>query len=1224
VGELFLFPDLTSKKTDTTATLDGASLDSQAREDALDVGRSWIVEAPAGSGKTGLLIQRYLKLLGQDNVTEPEQVLAITFTKKATQEIRERIVEELEAAAQGARLKREAKFERTTRDLAEKVLRRDEALSWKLLDNPRRLRVQTIDSVCAEIARSLPVLSGSGGGLAPVEDAAQLYREAARRTLMQLGGNDAVLHESLTKLLLHRDGSLSDCERLIAEMLQRREQWAEFVPLRGEELTEEYLDGVVRPRLEKALEIAICAALTRLDQAMPAKILRDLAEIARSMSINAGSRNAGADEEHSPIAICADRIDLPSGNADDLAHWRALIHLLVTPSKRTWRKVLGEKTLGFPLPKYEKERLKEIIDALRHDDYLQAVIASVDILPPAKYPQEQWEQAKALFRVLRRALAELQVVFAERGECDFTELTLLAKHALDAGGASEMTAVTGMRLEHLLVDEMQDTSTSHYEVIQLLTQGWDGASQTVFLVGDPKQSIYMFRQARVELFLRTMETKRLGELPLGCLRLTANFRSQGALVEAFNEEFELLFPKGGSGANDGEVAFVKAVAVRATAEHGNEAEAIRWHTNALPVRLNPEEKQRTIRQQRRQDAATVREVVEQWRATPLPEGRTTPWRIAVLVRNRNHLADIVSELKGGEARAAIPYRAVDIEELGERQEVLDLLALTRALRHPADRVAWLAVLRAPWCGMTLSDLHVLTGADDPEWRERTLWEALKERGEFLSADGVARLERVWRVMEAAEQQRGRLSTAAWVERTWRTLGGDAYLMAEEMENARRYLQLLDAMEEESGQVDLTQLEQRMKRLYAESPVRPDAVELVTIHKAKGLEWDVVLVPGLERLTQGDAPSLLTWEEMDASANDAAHVMLAPIEGKGEESRELNAWLKGMQRARKAAERRRLFYVACTRAREALHLFAAPDTKKDGEISRKSGSLLEAAWPAAKSHFADAVSVPENAAKMFVRSLFPAAQEDQFVGELAAGADEQAQPAMLQRLPLAFVPERRFAVEQRLSYGAAAIAPVHFERPEGSFQARAFGNAVHAFAEMLTKRLAHGTGVDGLLGEVAGWTPRIAAVLRGDGLAPAVVDRLAARVKVALENMLKDADGVWVISPHEDAMSEFALTSWAETRSSVRLDRVFLAGQRPLEAGNDCLWIIDYKTATHGREGVEEFLAEERLKYGPQMEAYARMMQDRVETGKLRVGLYYPLLPRLVWWEPGITLADAGD
>jgi hypothetical protein len=262
--------------------------------------------------------------------------------------------------------------------------------------------------------------------------------------------------------------------------------------------------------------------------------------------------------------------------------------------------------------------------------------------------------------------------------------------------------------------------------------------------------------------------------------------------------------------------------------------------------------------------------------------------------------------------------------------------------------------------------------------------------------------------------------------------------------------------------------------------------------------------------------------------------------------------------------------------------------------------------------------------MFVRSLFPTVQEDHFIGDLAAGADEQAQPAMLQRLPLGFEPEQRFAAERRLSYGNVVIAPAHFERPEGSFEARAFGNAVHAFAEMLTKRLANGTTVDALLREGAGWTPRIAAVLRGKGLTPAVVDRLVARVKTALGNMLKDAEGLWVLSPHEDAMSELALTSWDVRRSSVRLDRVFLAGQRPLDAGNDCLWIIDYKTPMHGREGVEDFLAEERMKYGAQMDAYARIMQDRVAAGKLRVGLYYPMLPRLVWWKPEMKPAGADD
>jgi ATP-dependent exoDNAse (exonuclease V) beta subunit len=787
-----------------------------------------------------------------------------------------------------------------------------------------------------------------------------------------------------------------------------------------------------------------------------------------------------------------------------------------------------------------------------------------------------------------------------------------------------MTAAMGMRLEHLLVDEMQDTSTSHYEVIQLLTQGWDGSSQTVFLVGDPKQSIYMFRQARVELFLQTMETARLGDLPLGTLRLTANFRSQGALVDTFNEDFRLLFPKHAGGAGD--VEFVEAAAVRPATELGPQGDPVRWHATALPAGLNTVEKQQTIRQQRRRDAAAMRSVLEQWRATPLPADRTAPWRLAVLVRNRKHLAEIVSEFKGGEGRAAIPYRAVDIEELGERQEVLDLFALTRALLHPADRVAWLVVLRAPWCGMSLADLHVLTGADDATWRERNLWEAIIQRGEFLSADGVARLERLWPVMEAAEQHRERLSIAEWVERTWRTLGGNTYLTTDELGNATRYLQLLDAMEKESGRVDLKQLGQRMKKLYAETPVRTDAVELVTIHKAKGLEWDVVMVPGLERLGGADTRRLLTWEEMDSSDESAAHVVLAPIEGKGQDSQKLNDWLKKIQKGREASERKRLFYVVCTRAREAVHLFAAPETKKDGGVTRKTGSLLQAAWDVAARHFVPPPPAAARVAKMLVMSLIPAAdlEEDQDVIELAAAADDEGLSAMLQRLPLGFEPTYRFAAGRRLSYGDAALAPSHFERPEGSFEARAFGNAVHAFVEILTKRMAGGDSVEALQREVAGWTARIAAVLRADGLAPVIVDKLVARVKTALGSMLRDAEGLWAISPHEDATSELALTSWDERRSSVRLDRMFLAGQKPLDVGRDYLWIIDYKTATHGREGIEEFLAEERVKYRAQMETYARMMRDRAMAGKLRVGLYYPMLARLVWWEPQMSAVDAAD
>ena len=531
--------------------------DWEAREQALDVRQSWIVEAPAGSGKTGLLIQRYLKLLAEESVERPEQVLAITFTVKATAEIRERVMGHLESAARREALKRDSEMERETRALAEAVLQRDRALGWGLLDDPRRLRVRTIDSVCAEIARSLPVLSGGASGWAPVNEASPLYREAARRTLMLLGGDDAELNDALRTVLLHRDGNLGDCERLLAEMLQLRDQWGEIVPRGQEYLDDAYLDGTVLPWLESTLERAVCAGLTEFAGVMPENFLREVASLATAL---AGNVPHGRDR--SPVAVCAGRVGIPGTDAAALEQWRALIHLMVTPSSGLWRRGFAKNTMGFEMTAAEKASLRALLEQVAGRDDLLRAIERVNRLPPARYPQEQWVVAKALFRVLSRGLVELQLVFAERGECDFAELALLAKGALRReGGVEALVLAAGFELRHLLVDEMQDTSTGQYELVELLTQGWDGRSQTVFLVGDPKQSIYLFRQARVERFVRTMQTGRLGELPVGCLRLTANFRSQRELVEEFNGDFSLLFPREVDAASPEEVPYAPAVAV---------------------------------------------------------------------------------------------------------------------------------------------------------------------------------------------------------------------------------------------------------------------------------------------------------------------------------------------------------------------------------------------------------------------------------------------------------------------------------------------------------------------------------------------------------------------------------------------------------------------------------------------------------------------------------------
>jgi ATP-dependent exoDNAse (exonuclease V) beta subunit len=1177
--------------------------DAGARASALDIQHSWIVEAPAGSGKTGLLIQRFLKLLATESVTAPGQVLAITFTDKAAQELRERVQHQLEAA-----LRQDlpsSPFEQQTRTLAEAVLVRDRLLGWQLLEDPRQLNLRTIDSVCAEIARALPVLSG-GGRLKPVKDALSLYQAAARSTLLQLGGNNTALNDALRTVLLHRDGNLADYENLIAEMLEWRDQWGELIPLAQQELDDHYLDHVIRPRLEQAIERVICSALTRLSASIPTDALHDLAILAAELGYAPGYQNGD-----SPIAICAGLNHPPGTTAEHLPHWKALIHLLTTASN-TWRKESGinKRTIQFDYNRKHPthQQLASILQQLQQRPDLLEAFATIKSLPPATYPDDQWLVAKALFRLLRHSLAELKLLFAERGECDFSEIALLARQVLRRDGAAEgLSNALGMTLQHLLIDEMQDTSTGQYELIQLLSQGWDGQSQTVFLVGDPKQSIYLFRQARVERFLRTMQTGQLGDLTLGRLRLTANFRSQRNLVDQFNLDFARIFAAPTESEPSDDVPFVPASALRSPSP----GSSVVWHTATVPSGLTSEATTLAVQQQRTADAQAIRQIVLDWRNRPLPPGRTKPWSIAVLVTNRSHLKPIVAAFQDASGGHPIPFNAVKIDRLGERPEVLDLVALTRALLHPADRVAWLAVLHAPWCGLSLADLHTLSGADDPHWKEYCVEDLILERAHLLSDDGCRLLERTWPVLEAAIPQRGRLPIAQWVERTWRSLGGDASLDPPATSNAIEYLRLLEQIESElpSGTLDVALLDRRLKELYANPTPRPGAVDLMTIHAAKGLEWDVVLVPALHSTPQQDRNRLLAWDEIDAPDGPAATIILAPIHGKGQASYQLNEWLRHLRKSRAAAERRRLFYVACTRAAEELHLFASPKLKKDGTFAPHSASLLEAAWPIAEPIFAHAATRPP--ATILAMPTRPEP------GGLALAAAASPRHPILQRLPASFDPRARFSASPRLPAGDLNSSPhtTRFSRPEGSFAARSLGNAIHTFLELLADRLATGASSSALLAELPALRPRIRTILRGDGLPASDVDKLATSVHTALQSSLADPNGLWLLAAHPDAASEYALTTIQAAPTTVRLDRIFRAGPEPLAPGHDHLWIVDYKTSTHGRDGLEDFLATEQLKYAPQLNIYARTLAALDPTAKLRIALYYPLLSRLLWWKP---------
>src|SRR6266702_2469123 len=332
-------------------------------------------------------------------------------------------------------------------------------------------------------------------------------------------------------------------------------------------------------------------------------------------------------------------------------------------------------------------------------------------MPPAEYDDRQWEALEAILALLKPAVAHLKVLFGERGQADFTEF---AHGALEALGSvddpSDLLLSLDQKISHVLVDEFQDTSLSQFELLTKLTSGWqEGDGRTLFLVGDPMQSIYRFREAEVSLFLQAKHSG-LGSVKLEPIELSTNRRSQEGLVKWFNESFPRVLPAQ-EDQTSGAVPYLPA----SPHEPALPGAAVTWHCG-----YDREEEAKKV-------VAIVREA---WGSK------------AILVRNRAHLDEIVPALK----EAGVRFRALDIEQLGEKQVVQDLYALTRALLHLGDRIAWLACLRAPWCGLTLADLLLLSsGRREEGGSEYTSGGALildrMRDVTHLSADGQKRVDR---------------------------------------------------------------------------------------------------------------------------------------------------------------------------------------------------------------------------------------------------------------------------------------------------------------------------------------------------------------------------------------------------------------------------------------------------------------------------------------------------
>ncbi|HEX7927483.1 MAG TPA: UvrD-helicase domain-containing protein, partial [bacterium] len=589
--------------------------DQQARAQALDADRSFIVQAPAGSGKTELLIQRYLVLLAR--VDAPEEIVAITFTRKAAAEMRGRILAALESAVGDAPAE---EHKRLGWELAKAALARDRTQGWHLRDHPARLRVLTIDAFNLSLVRRMPWLSQLGGAPATVDDARPLFRQAARETLAMLESGGAVA-EHAARLLQHLDNQVERSEDLLSVLLSRRDQWLRHLvsdspaPLRAE------------------LEAAWAAIVTEALREVAGGLTSYAGEVAACASHAAEMlRNTQPD---APAVACLGLKVLPPASPAAVAQWRGIAQLLLT-NDGDWRKPRGlNKNNGFPSDtapqKAAKKRMEGLVGALAGDTNAGRVPTLLSILPDPTFTDPEWEVIAALLTLLPEAVQQLRETLRRGGVADFIEIAGAAARALEGRDAED-----GVR--HLLLDEFQDTSTSQYRLLEQLVVDWQpGDGRTLFLVGDPMQSIYRFREAEVGLFLRAWR-EGIGPVPLQPVTLRSNFRSDAAIVGWANRTFAGVFPAQPD-VSTGAVSYSAAAATHPQAA----AQAVHVH----PVRVPGEDKAWGVLR----EAERVADLA--WQARKESPRQS----VAILVRARTHLAEILPALRAVD----VPYHAVEID-----------------------------------------------------------------------------------------------------------------------------------------------------------------------------------------------------------------------------------------------------------------------------------------------------------------------------------------------------------------------------------------------------------------------------------------------------------------------------------------------------------------------------------------------------------------------------------